>query len=217
VAFETKLPRREASNDEIVLGMLGAVERDPALTQRSVASELGIALGLANTYLKRCVRKGLIKVSQAPARRYTYYLTPQGFAEKSRLTASYLAHSFSFFRRARQQCSELFAAASSRGHCRIALIGKSDLAEIAGLVARENPEIDIVGTIAASEDWKRLAASVKALAPPADAVLIAALEKPSEVYAAACKVMGADRVYAPTLLRIRTVEEQSKSNREKRR
>ena len=48
---------------EIALGVLDAVERNPSVTQRSVAQELGIALGLANAYLKRCVRKGLIKVS----------------------------------------------------------------------------------------------------------------------------------------------------------
>ena len=64
----------------IVLSVLDVVERDPSVTQRSVARELGIALGLANAYLKRCVRKGLIKVSQVPRRRYAYYLTPQGFA-----------------------------------------------------------------------------------------------------------------------------------------
>ncbi len=29
-----------------------------------MSNELGIALGLANTYLKRCARKGLIKIQQ---------------------------------------------------------------------------------------------------------------------------------------------------------
>jgi predicted transcriptional regulator len=201
VAVETKSSRREVSNDEIMLGVLGVIERDSAVTQRSVAYELGIALGLANAYLKRCVRKGLIKVGQAPARRYTYYLTPQGFAEKSRLTASYLAHSFSFFRSARQQCSELFAAAARRGQHRIALIGESDLAEIAGLVAYEHA-VEIAGIIEASDDPRRLAASLRTLTPPVDAVAVTSLANPSAVYAAACDVIGADRVYAPALLRI---------------
>ena len=124
---DTRLISRNKSDDEIVLSVLDVVERDASVTQRSVARELGIALGLANTYLKRCVRKGLIKVGQVPRRRYAYYLTPQGFAEKSRLTASYLAHSFSFFRRARQQCATVYITAASRGHRRIALLGASDL------------------------------------------------------------------------------------------
>ena len=44
---------------------------------------MGVALGLANSYLKRCIRKGFIKITEAPANRYLYYLTPQGFAEKA--------------------------------------------------------------------------------------------------------------------------------------
>ena len=95
-------PPANSQDTEITLGVLDAVEQNATVTQRSVARELGIALGLANSYLRRCVRKGLIKVKQIPPNRYLYYLTPKGFAEKSRLTASYLAHSFSFFRRARQ-------------------------------------------------------------------------------------------------------------------
>ena len=96
-----------ASEVEITLGLLNAIERDSRLTQRTLANELGIALGLANTYLRRCAKKGFIKVSQAPAKRYAYYLTPQGFAEKSRLTARYLTQSFNLFRHARTQCDDL--------------------------------------------------------------------------------------------------------------
>jgi DNA-binding MarR family transcriptional regulator len=195
--------RRESSDGEIVLGLLGAIERDPAVTQRSVASELGIALGLANAYLKRCVRKGLVKVGQAPARRYMYYLTPVGLAEKSRLTASYLAHSFSFFRRARSQCSEVLAAAAARGQRRVALIGESELAEIAGLVAREHG-VEIIGTIPANGDARLLASSLRMKAGQMDAAVVTALDEAGEVYAAACQVIGAERVYAPPLLRIMT-------------
>ena len=93
---------------EITLGILNAVHENERITQRSIAEDLGIALGLANAYLKRCARKGLIKVRQAPANRYAYYLTPQGFAEKSRLTGEYLSDSFHFFRQARNQCVTRF-------------------------------------------------------------------------------------------------------------
>ena len=78
---------QESSNPGIVLSVLTSIERDSTITQRKLANELGIALGLANAYLRRCVRKGLIKMSQVPLNRYAYYLTPQGFSEKSRLTA----------------------------------------------------------------------------------------------------------------------------------
>lgn len=130
-------PGRETGDPEIVLGLLTSIERDSAITQRKLAGDLGIALGLANSYLRRCVRKGLIKMSQVPLNRYTYYLTPQGFAEKSRLTAEYLSVSFNFFRRARADCVALLQQCSDRGWRRVALYGAGELAEIAVLSAGE--------------------------------------------------------------------------------
>ena len=74
-------------DDSVTLNILDTVEQNEHISQRDLSRKLGVALGLANSYLKRCVRKGLIKVQQAPANRYLYYLTPKGFSEKSRLTA----------------------------------------------------------------------------------------------------------------------------------
>jgi DNA-binding transcriptional regulator LsrR (DeoR family) len=190
------------ADNEILLGVLDLVERDSALTQRSVAKELGIALGLANAYLKRCINKGLVKVSQVPPRRYAYYLTPQGFSEKSRLTASYLAYSFSFFREARTQMGDIFTAAATRGQRRLLLIGEGDLADIAHLVARKHP-IELCGTIPATADRARLAEAMESIGK-VDAVIVTTSTEPREVFEAAVAMVGADRVYAPDLLRVRT-------------
>ena len=139
-------PSQEAGDPEIVLGLLTSIERNSAITQRKLAGDLGIALGLANSYLRRCVRKGLIKIGQVPLNRYAYYLTPQGFAEKSRLTAEYLTVSFNFFRRARSDCAELLQECAARGWTRVALCGAGDLAEVAVLSAGES-EIEVVCVI----------------------------------------------------------------------
>jgi predicted transcriptional regulator len=197
---QTSTSRRDALHDEIILGVLDAVEDNPAVTQRVVARELGIALGLANTYLKRCVHKGLVKVSQVPRRRFAYYLTPQGFREKSLLTARYLTHSLSFFRRARLQCGNVYLAAIAGGQKRIVLLGLGDLAEIASLVAREHP-IEIVDTIAASSEEAVLRERLAALGR-VDAIVVTALENPREVYLAAVEVFDVARVHAPAMLRI---------------
>lgn len=68
--------------ESLTLEILEAIEKRDNVTQRHLADSLGVALGLANSYMKRCVRKGLIKVHQAPANRFLYYLTPKGFVEK---------------------------------------------------------------------------------------------------------------------------------------
>src|SRR6478736_6146329 len=127
--------RQSSENSRIMLRLLDAVEQDRAQSQRLLASELGIALGLVNAYLKRCIKKGLIKVRDAPARRYAYYLTPYGFAEKSRLTVQYLSDSFSFFRQAKADCARVFQSARELNFQNLVLCGQSDLAEIAILSA----------------------------------------------------------------------------------
>ena len=132
--------------DSHTLEILEAIEQQDNVTQRHLANQLGVALGLANSYLKRCVHKGLVKVSQAPANRYLYYLTPKGFAEKSRLTTEYLSSSFNFYRRASASCSEVFKQCHELGHHKVLLCGLSELAEIASLRASEQG-IEIIGTL----------------------------------------------------------------------
>src|SRR6195256_1418198 len=121
---------QDEDNQRIMLGLLQSVERGGEQSQRRLASELGVALGLVNAYLKRCINKGLVKVSEAPARRYAYYLTPHGFTEKSRLTVEYLSASLSLFRQAKKDCTTVLETARARGFSRIAILGGSDLAEI---------------------------------------------------------------------------------------
>ena len=125
--------------------ILQAIEAHSDVTQRHLADRLGIALGLANSYLKRCVRKGLIKVSQAPANRYLYYLTPQGFAEKSRLTKEYLSASFDFYRRAGSSLSAAFEECTKMRVTRILFAGVSELAEIGSLRAQDYG-LELIGT-----------------------------------------------------------------------
>jgi DNA-binding MarR family transcriptional regulator len=197
----------EVANDRILLGLLESVERDGGQSQRHLASELGIALGLVNAYLKRCVKKGLVKVSEAPARRYAYYLTPQGFAEKSRLTVDYLSYSFSFFRTARADCAEVFESLRARGFTRIVVAGVSDLAEIARICALETG-IEIVAVVdgAAAQSTFVGVPVVNAFGnvpSTFDAVVVTDLRRAQEVFEEAVRAAGAGRVFAPKLLGLR--------------
>jgi DNA-binding MarR family transcriptional regulator len=196
--------RREQAEDAIVLGLLDVVEGNSKVTQRHLAEELGIALGLANAYLRRCVRKGFLKVSEVPARRYVYYLTPQGFAEKSRLTAQYLSASFDFMRRARSELADLFAYGATHGRPRFLLVGQGDLADVATLVAA-SAHAEIVGTLPADRRADRLKEA--ALDHAFDLVMVTATEGPQEVFSAALEAFGSDRVCAPKLLRVRAPAE----------
>jgi DNA-binding MarR family transcriptional regulator len=193
------------SETEITLGLLSAVADNNAVTQRSMAKELGIALGLANAYLKRCIAKGYIKVTHAPANRYAYYLTPQGFMEKSRLTARYLSISFNFFREARGQCAQVFETCAQRGWKRVALWGASDLVEIAVLCAAEYPVEPVgivsVGAGAHANSDLPVVERLEALGA-VDAVVITDLEYPQAAFEAVVVIMPRERVLTPPFLNV---------------
>jgi DNA-binding MarR family transcriptional regulator len=197
----------DSENARIVLGLLELVERNGAQSQRKLASDLGIALGLVNAYLKRCVKKGFLKISQAPARRYAYYLTPHGFAEKSRLTVEYLSSSFSFFRQAREDCASVLKAAQARGWNRVVLIGVSDLAEIAALCALEQG-MSIVAVVDAKAKTDRfigtlVVASIDEVPGGFDALVITDLQATREMVSAALTALESERLFVPALLRLR--------------
>lgn len=193
--------------EQLTLELLDAIGKNSKVSQRHLAREMGIALGLANSYLKRCLRIGLIKINTAPANRYLYYLTPKGFAEKSRLTAKYLSHSFSFYRQASESCRRAYHQCSTEGWNRVVLCGASDLAEIASLRAKEC-EITIVGIYDPGYIEKTfLEISVitdHADANPevADAYILTDYRNPVESYKKISDVFDKDRIIVPDILSI---------------
>ncbi|MEC7202172.1 MAG: winged helix-turn-helix transcriptional regulator [Pseudomonadota bacterium] len=193
------------NESEIVLELLNVVHENSDLTQRSMARELGIALGMANTYLKRCVRKGYIKVRQIPSNRYSYYLTPKGFKEKSRLTAEYLSSSFTFFRRAKDQCLESLGYAKVRGWHRVALVGVGDLAEIFALCAIEH-SVDLVGILDSKTEKPTFAglniAPMIADLEPLDALIITDAVNPQETFDNLLESYPSDRILTLPVLGI---------------
>jgi DNA-binding MarR family transcriptional regulator len=201
----------EHENERIVLGLLSSVETDGARSQRHIAAELGIALGLVNAYLRRCVKKGLVKVQDAPARRYAYYLTPQGFAEKSRLTVQYLSDSFSFFRKAKEDCTRVIEEAAALGFDRLVLAGKSDLAEIAILCAAEvgATVVAVVDPLTAGSRFVggEVVDSYAGVKSGFEAVIVTDVVSAEASYELAVEAVGRDRVLFPTLLGLRPRKE----------
>lgn len=123
------------AEEQIVHRLLTAIEDDASVSQRRLSLDIGIAVGSVNWYLKRCISKGLIKLQHAPVKRYLYYLTPQGFDEKSRLAAEYLQRSLELYRVGRQECSSFIGSCIAEGKKDVFLVGDGDLAEIACLSA----------------------------------------------------------------------------------
>ena len=119
------------------LEALQAIAENDRVTQRALAGKLGIALGLANLYLKRLVRKGYVKCVNVQSNRLRYLLTPKGIAEKSRLTYEFMEYSLVLYGQVRQH---LYAALKpyADNRTRIALYGTGEAAELAYLSIAEH-------------------------------------------------------------------------------
>ncbi|NGZ95853.1 MAG: MarR family transcriptional regulator [Nitrospira sp. WS110] len=160
--------------------LLTEVEHDGAVTQRSLATKLGVALGLTNLYLKRLARKGYIKITTIPSQRVRYLLTPQGFAEKSRLTYLYMQYSLSHYRDMRARLRATLSLAAQQGMKRVVIYGTGELAEMAYLSLREM-QLTLVGFVDDGQQESFLSYPVwpsKALDQwEFDAVLVADLEE----------------------------------------
>jgi hypothetical protein len=198
------VPKRQRANSE--LEFLAAVERGEVVTQKGLSKRIGVAVGLINALLKRSMVKGYVKARQAPYKRYAYYLTPEGFAEKSRLVGEYLHSSLEFFRKAQSQYAELFQSSRHNGYERLAVIGSGALADIAVLAAIDEG-INLVAIIdpSARESSRRfgvIVARTLADAGPIDGVLIADERAPQAIYDNLRLSFPDPRIMAPALLRI---------------
>jgi EPS-associated MarR family transcriptional regulator len=75
-----------------VMRLLGT---QPEMTQRKVASSLGMSLGKANYCLRALIAKGFVKAenyrNSSNKLAYFYLLTPSGIAAKAELTRQFLA------------------------------------------------------------------------------------------------------------------------------
>ncbi|WP_085906773.1 winged helix-turn-helix transcriptional regulator [Kiloniella majae] len=131
---------------ETELGFLQAIEKGEVISQMSLAKRLRISVGLVNALVKRAAKKGYVKARSAPAKRYAYYLTTEGFTQKAKLVSEYIDTSLDFFRNARSQYLSIFTCEKENGLEYFVLYGSGELAEIALLAAFE-AQVTIVAIV----------------------------------------------------------------------
>src|SRR4030067_725814 len=119
------------------LNLLEQIEDDPDVTQASLASQLGVAVGTVNWYLKRLVAKGYVKVKRAQRRKLRYIITPEGIAFRARLTLHYIETSMKLYRRTRQHVRELIGEVKKAGFIRVHIVGEGDIADVCRLTCLE--------------------------------------------------------------------------------
>jgi DNA-binding MarR family transcriptional regulator len=168
------------------LKILEKVDNGVVPSQRDLASDLNISLGLVNSFIKRLVRKGYFKARHIPKNRMRYFLTPKGASEKTRLTYEYIQHSYNFYKEARQKLRNLYKELESQNVSEIVFYGASDLSEIAYLSLQET-NIKLVAVIDDEKIGKRFLRHVvehpdRLVSLTFDRILITSLNSTDEIY-----------------------------------
>jgi DNA-binding MarR family transcriptional regulator len=116
--------------------MLEEIEHDPDVSQASLATQLGVAVGTVNWHLKRLIAKGYVKVKRAERRKLRYIITPEGIAFRARLTIDYIEQSMLLYRRTRQRVRELLSEVRAEGYDRVRIEGDSSAPSDIGDICR---------------------------------------------------------------------------------
>lgn len=118
--------------------ILDHIEQTPLVTNRKVATKLGVSVKLTHELLSQLVHKGWVHIHKHHARRWDYFLTPSGIAEKARLAYEFMGFTMQFYREARRRSSQVLLDARKAGVARVAFLGAGELAEIAYLGVQEH-------------------------------------------------------------------------------
>tara|TARA_B100001029_G_C14942795_1_gene384180 strand:- start:212 stop:562 length:351 start_codon:yes stop_codon:yes gene_type:complete len=85
---------KNSDNNQDYLNILRKIDKKSNMTQRNMASELGISLGKLNYCLIELKKKGLVKIKNFKKNpnkmMYAYILTPKGISIKTKLTINFM-------------------------------------------------------------------------------------------------------------------------------
>jgi DNA-binding MarR family transcriptional regulator len=134
------------SEDLKSLQLLEEISRDANASQRKLSEHLGVALGVTNACLKKMVKKGYVKIKGINHKRISYFLTPEGFSEKTRLTYHFLEYTVHYYIGLKKSLSVKLDAISKEGIRRVVYYGAGDVMEVS-FVTMHQTELELVGII----------------------------------------------------------------------
>jgi DNA-binding MarR family transcriptional regulator len=137
------------------LALLEKIENNPDVTQASLATQLGVAVGTVNWHLKRLIDKGYVKSKRAERKKLRYIITPEGITLRALLTVDYIEQQFLLYRNTRQRVRELLRQVKAGGFEKVSIRGEGDVADICRLSCLEQgvvftvdgnaPVLEIIG------------------------------------------------------------------------
>lgn len=143
------MPRSENEYNRQILQAIASGQR---VTQRSLSSDIGVALGLTNLLIRRLVAKGYVKIAGMGTRHIRYLMTAAGWEALGHATRQSLENTVHLYTQTREQIRTSLSGVSERcetdaaGQKRVVFYGAGDVAEIA-YVSLQSTDLTLVGVV----------------------------------------------------------------------
>jgi len=108
---DSSVQLQDPSEQQLALGVLRLMSERPDMTQRQLAESLGVSLGKTNFIVRAVLARGWVKAENFRRSNnklgYIYVLTPQGIAQRLRLTQTFIARKEQEFALLRREIDRL--------------------------------------------------------------------------------------------------------------
>ena len=101
------------------------LEQNPLASQRVLAENAGMSIGLMNAVLKRFVERGWIMLTNVNLRKLSYALTPKGIAELTARSHTFAKRTFAIANAYNDTICRMVSSAKEEGKKSLTLYGES--------------------------------------------------------------------------------------------
>jgi len=139
---------KDMANDAISLKIFEIIEQNPSTSQQKISKQTGLTGGLVHSFMKRVISKGWVRAKHVSAKRWLYFVTPDGFTEKSRLTINYLSRTLNAYKSTQSMIESKLEYCQQNNWTRIIVVGDNELSNIVALNIRASQNLTLVAVVA---------------------------------------------------------------------
>jgi len=144
------------ADDAVALQIFDIIERNPKISQKKITMHTGLAAGLVHSFMRKVISKGWVKANKVSAKRWLYFLTPEGFFQKSRLSMKYFSRAMSTYRMMQKLVREHLELCIANDWLKLVVAGDNELAEICVLNIKASNNFDLVAVVSDNGNGKTI-------------------------------------------------------------
>jgi DNA-binding MarR family transcriptional regulator len=129
------------------VAILNTISEQENISQRKISNNVDISVGMVNIFLKKLVKKGLIKIKKTSNKKsLKYILTTDGFSERFKYNMYYLKKNLQYFSNAKKTLLYKLTELADSGIREIYIHGTDDWSEIIYLTVK-NFNFNLLGFV----------------------------------------------------------------------